>query len=51
VRVANIDGHSRRLSALGDSRERTVPCQTLGCGRRTIALDAVCDACHEREVA
>lgn len=40
------DGSTRRLSPAGDSRERPVPCRC--CRRMTIAIDAVCDRCHER---
>lgn len=37
------DGATRRLSPLGDSRQRPVPCRR--CRTMTIAIDAVCDRC------
>ena len=42
------DGWDRRLSPLGDSRERAVPCAR--CRTLTIALEPLCDRCHEASV-
>jgi hypothetical protein len=39
----------RYRTPLGDMRERAVPCREL-CGRMTLAVDARCDACHERRL-
>lgn len=42
------DGYERRLSPLGDSRERMVLCRTPGCMTKTLAYNAQCDS-HEWE--
>lgn len=40
------DGFERRLSRLGDSRERAVLCRVPGCLTQTIAYYATCDSHH-----
>ena len=41
-----VSATSRLYSALGDHRERSVPC--IDCRRPTWNLSPRCDACHER---
>ena len=46
ARVVQVADRSRLVSKLGDRRERAVLCRRCF-ARQTMAVDAVCDVCHD----